>query len=532
MSSLEGRVAIVPENAISALEWVPSRLRSLTGEGSAAPFTVVDVWLTRINPSNRIVITFSPGIRGKSGRVLAEETRFELVVTGKGPPKMVLEGMGYENAGGKARTTSEADSERPPVFISGPATLRIDFLLPVETEEVGAAVVRRFTERGFTVDPAQWDTEGRSLTLPIQAMPRETQQSFSTSELAGVRSLPSESSSISWMVAHPLKVYRSRGMLAELDPVGAFHETILEIPAGPRALYGKRLLTFRYTGTAGDFDAFAPMLWELDKGRATRLMDDDVGIYLMAGWLPGGKEFLVSGPGQDLLHFAARTRKRRFSRGDVVGTALSPKGQVAVFTLDRPFSMGNPTGIELTILGSDGQVLQHVGRVSEVSKENEISMVNGIDADWSDDGTSLAFTRFERGEGKEPMQTRLSLWRAEMARPEELDVPAASVSWRRGTNQVLVASEEQVHEDRASLYDVQSHQFVREDLPGGALWSPDGRYLACNYGSYQNSHKARVYDLETGRQQRIRGYVFGWDLADGQLYWAGELAGSEEDDSP
>ncbi|WP_233262303.1 hypothetical protein, partial [Vitiosangium sp. GDMCC 1.1324] len=101
--------------------------------------------------------------------------------------------------------------------------------------------------------------------------------------------------------------------------------------------------------------------------------------------------------------------------------------------------------------------------------------------------------------------------------------PARGVSWRRGTNQVLVGDE---HWRQGLLYDMRSRQVVREGLPWGMLWSPDGRFLAWNYAnSSEDSPQAGVYELETGRQQHIRGHAFGWDPADGQLYWAGELAG-------
>ncbi|PTL75731.1 hypothetical protein DAT35_52690, partial [Vitiosangium sp. GDMCC 1.1324] len=192
MSSLEGRMTVVPETAIAGLQWVPSQsvteMRPM-GEPTVTRFTEVQFWLVRSISSDPIVITFSPGIRGRSGRLLAQEARFELVVTWKVPPVMVLEGRGYEAAGeslGTVRATSES-SEREPVFVAGPATLHIDFRIPVDdTEKVGAAVARHFTERGFTVDPPQWDAEGRALTLPIQDMPRETHHSFSTRDLAEV----------------------------------------------------------------------------------------------------------------------------------------------------------------------------------------------------------------------------------------------------------------------------------------------------------------------------------------------------------
>ncbi|PTL79161.1 hypothetical protein DAT35_36815, partial [Vitiosangium sp. GDMCC 1.1324] len=191
MSSLEGRMTVVPEKAIAGLQWVPSQsvtdMRPM-GEPPGTRFTAVQFWLVRPISSDPIVITFSPGIRGRSGRLLAQEARFELVVPGEGPPVMVLEGKGYAAAGaalGPVRATSES-SEREPVFVAGPATLHIDFRIPVDTEKVGAAVARHFSERGFTVDPPQWDAEGRALTLPIQDMPRETHHSFSTRDLAEV----------------------------------------------------------------------------------------------------------------------------------------------------------------------------------------------------------------------------------------------------------------------------------------------------------------------------------------------------------
>lgn len=535
LSSAAERLTVTPSSATRDINW--DQGTSTSGEDWAQG----TIYFEDPKPGDLVEVHLASGVRGVDGSVLEDDIWFRVAFVESTRVSITLRGPGYA-PGGEAVASSTTTGE-PVLFRPGPAQLEVSFTQPVDRDAIWARLktqleleeYRYSSEGGFTLGTPVWSEDGRRLTVEVrQPMPESMPNwggltpRISLLDVADTRGLAvsPEGATLRWVTARPLHVYRSHGLSQNAEPVGevAFLHSLLT--AGENPVHDNVALTLLNTGGEDDQYSYALLAWDLARGKAVRLGSFGITSVIRADWQPDKRGVLVAS-GKKLLHIVFNpttpftgdespkpetlytTQQDRF----IVGMAVAPDGRIALFEAGYRSENGPPGKVDLLVADPAGHILSRVKDVSDLVSQEGVLLP--VDACWSPDGSTLAFTRRRvdinhSGNATERIPF-LTLW--QNGRLRQLDVRGGGLSWRPGGTQVLT-----LDEDRWRLYDVAAAAFTSNPIPHTfgtrPLWSPDGRYLAL--AAWDGS---TVVDMETGKSRTGTFLPMGWG-EDNQVYWA------------
>ena len=483
-------------------------------------------------PGSTVDVRLAAGVRGEDGSVLSKDVAFQVTFVEVTQVEIRLSGPSY--LPGKTIVAASTDSGFPAIFRPGEAQLDIAFSQPVDRQRtwdlLTAQLAREAPDgQAHTVGEPMWTGDNRHLSVRIQqptplgdATGPSTQPALDFGVLLDARGLPVEPdhASLRWFVVRSLRTYRSSGVAVEAEPAGMIASLPVLRPAGPQSLRHDLLLTTYITGHDDDCYNFAPLVWDLATGNAVPLGQPRLACNLAeAQWWPDGRNILLVRDGE-VLQFPLDPAKA-FTDGRppepqrlyappegrfLVGAALAPDGRLALLEA-RP-GADNRGKIDLLLLSPKGTVLQRIKDVSDLIASEGFWWT--IEAAWSPDGSTLAFLPYRQGDWRG--EAHLTLWRdGTFSQPGPT---AMAVSWRPGTQQILMRDS-----DGWRLFDASAGKVVEDDLPlpqsgWDVLWSPDGRFVAL-----PGDAEATVLELETRKTRKGAFLPLGWG-ENGELYWA------------